>query len=346
MRVVLVGSGQRPIPPVGYGGVERTIAEFADALRRAGDEVIVINEVYPTRTGEYRFSSHLASYRTTLESGIVHAHTPVVANRLASMGIPFVYTTHSRHWFARDRLTERWGFRLERRAVRRAAATVVLTDRVRAIVLDAMQKNPPTGPVVTIPLGVDTARFSPGPTAGDPAVVLGVGAVIPVKRWHLAAEALAGTPLRLRLVGPTPDAGYATTSRNSGPVDLVGEVTDSDLPRQYREAAFVVHPSRAELFPGAVAQAMASGKAVVGTPAVGSLVEDGRSGLLIEEGLHDAMVASLRKAMLRLAGDAGLRSSLGRAAREVALERFDWVSVVEAHHALYQTIGLARPLPH
>ena len=339
VRVVLVGSGQRPIPPTGYGGVERTIAEFAAALRRAGDEAIVINEVHPSRTGEYRFAAHLGHYRSTLESAIVHAHTPVIANRLARARIPFVYTTHSRHWFVRDRWSERWGFRLECRAVRRAAATVTPTDALRATVLDALRKLPPPGPVVTIPLGVDTARFSPGPSPGDPHVVLGVGAVIPVKRWHLAAQALVGTPLTLRLVGPTPDAEYAAGVRSSGPVELVGEVPDTDLPQLYREASFVVHPSRAELFPGVVVQAMATGKPVVGAPAIRPVIDDGWTGLIIEEGSTPAMVDSLRAAMLRLSEDDGLRASLGAAARRAAEERFDWAPIVEAHRALYRSVG-------
>ncbi len=339
MHVVLVGSGQRPIPPTGYGGVERAIAEYAAALRRSGDEAIVINEVHASRTAEYRFASHLGRYRSTLTSAIVHAHTPVVANRLARAGIPFVYTTHSRHWFARDRWTERWGFRLECRAVRRAVATVAMTEVVRATVLETLRTAPPLGPVVTIPLGVDTERFSPGPSTGDPRIVLGIGAVLPVKRWHLAAEALVDTSLTLRLVGPVVDREYAARVRKSGPVEIVGEIADADLPRLYREASFVVHPSRVELFAGVVAQAMASGKPVVGSLAVRPLIDDGRTGLIIEEGSEPAMVASFRAAALRLSADDGLRSSLGAAARRTAEERFNWGSVVEAHRALYRSVG-------
>ena len=38
MRILLIGGGVQPIPPTGYGGVERVLADFQTALLAAGHE--------------------------------------------------------------------------------------------------------------------------------------------------------------------------------------------------------------------------------------------------------------------------------------------------------------------
>lgn len=340
MRVALVGSGMRPIPPPGYGGVERTIAEFADALRRSGDEVAIVNSVYPGRTGEYRFARDLSGRRHEFRERVVHAHTPVVANQLGRLRLPFAYTTHSRHWFVREGLSQRFGYRLERRAVARASATVAVSEIVREQILREL-RAPPPGPLVTIPLGVDLAHFTSGGRDGDPLVAVGVGAIVPVKRWELAARALAGTSFRLRLVGPQPDPDYARRVRSSGPVELLGELSEEALLEEYRRASVLVHPSRVELFPGVVAQAMSCGRAVIGTPPVAAIVEAGRTGAIVPDGSESEIVEGLRAAVLRFQRDPELAIAWGHAGRVRAEREFDWANVVAAHHRLYAAAGLA-----
>ena len=53
---------------------------------------------------------------------------------------------------------------------------------------------------------------------------------------------------------------------------------------------------------------------------IGDVIEDGVSGLLLEPGSVDELVAAIEK----LAGDAELRERLGRAARATVLERYTW----------------------
>ncbi len=212
MRVALVGTGVQAIPPVGYGGVERTIAEFAGALRAAGHEPVVLNRVRHGRSvDEYLFSLSVPALVRASRPDVVHASTPVVANRLALARIPFVYTSHSRHWFERSGGRQRFGYWLERRAVARARATVALTARLRAEIAGSV---PSAGDRLTvIPIGVDTDRFRPDPSARTGRVALGVGVVVPMKRWELAAQAARSAGWSFRLVGPTPDPG---TPRRSG----------------------------------------------------------------------------------------------------------------------------------
>lgn len=346
VRVLLVGTGARPIPPTGYGGIERTIADLSTALASLGVETSVLNEVHPGRLAEYRFASRLRAHLAELSSSVVHAHTPVVAARLRKLSVPYVYTTHSRHWFIVSGPTQRWGLRLERRAVSTARAAIALTDTVRSRIESSYPAARRPTNLTTVGLGVDLERFRPTTDSGDPKVALGVGALIPSKRWDVAARSLEGTGIRLRLIGPAHDPGYAERLRGFEGVELVGEVPDAELVSELRAAGFLLHPSAAELFPAVVAQAMAVGRPVVGFRPIADLVRDGENGLIVSTtpGGDSESVHGLREAAVRLSHDDALRTSLGRAGRSRALQEFDWRSVAEAHRAIYlRAAGLATP---
>lgn len=348
MQVVLVGTGVEPIPPTGYGGVERSLAEYAEALRRAGRSVRIVQTVRRRRSiDEYWFAWELGSLTLRPGEEVLHASTPVVANRLAQRHLPYVYTTHSRHWFQTTSLTDRWGAFLERRAVAHSFTTVALTPRLAdAIAQRLPERSRPPTPV--IPLGVDSDRFRPADAPGDPTIALGVGAVIPAKRWEVAAAALRGTRIRLHLAGPTPDPALARRISGSGPVDLLGEISDDRLLREYQGAGMLLHPSGVELLPGVVLQAFACGLPVLGGPALAGLVRDGVDGRLLpgpDPTAPGREVDRWRAAAVALAESDESRRAWGRAARDRARTEFDWGSVVERHLPIYERLLRASGLP-
>ena len=339
MRITLVGTGVQAIPPVGYGGVERTIAEFADALRSAGHAPVVVNRVRHGRSvDEYLFSLSVPAMVRAARGDVVHASTPVVANRLAMAGIPFVYTTHSRHWFARAGARQRFGFWLERRAVARARATVALTDVLRSEI--ARRVPSAAHRLAVIPIGVDAARFRPDPAARTGRVALGVGVVAPMKRWEVAAAAAGDAGWTFRLLGPTPDASYAERVRAAGPsVELLGEVTDDELRREYARADVLVHPSRVEVLAGAVLQGLSAGLPVLGADPVAGLVDPGRTGWTSPPGADDAALRAFFADRLRALSDDGVRRTMSAAARATAETKYAWASVVRAHLELYERVA-------
>lgn len=345
MRILLLGTGIQPIPPTGYGGVERTIAEYARALRAAGHEPQIVQQVRRRRSiDEYWFARTLPRLLAPTSYDVLHASTPVVANRLAGMRRPFVYTSHSRHWFERDRLGARWGYFLEKRAVGRSAATVALTERLR----DRMRRDVarPPAELVTIPIGVDTDRFRPDRAQRTGHVALGVGVIAPFKRWELAAAALKGSGAELRVVGPIADPSYAERLRSAGDrVTLLGEIDDERLRAEYAHADLYVHPSRVELLAGVVLQALSAGLPVIGASPVAGLAEEGVSGWSAPEGADEVAITEfLRGRAADLLGDPGLRARMSDAARLRAQRAFSWESVVAAHLALYERLGRAGAL--
>lgn len=341
MRVVLAGTGVYAIPPTGYGGVERTIDELGRALTRAGATVSVVNVVRRGRSiDEYWFARELPRLLRDRPYDILHASTPAVANRLAFSGLPYVYTTHSRHWFLRSGLRQRWGFYLERRAVARSRATIALTERLRRQIVASVGGRLPA-PSRVIPIGVDTERFRPEPARRTGDRALGVGVVARIKRWEVAARAAGEAGAQLTILGPVQDRSYAEELRAIGPhVHLEGEVPDARLREAFGESDVLLHPSRVELLAGVVLQGLAAGLPVVGADPVADLLRAGTTGFAAPPELSDAELTRFFAGSVRqLLSDRALREGMGRAARREAEERFSWPVVARAHLELYRELA-------
>ena len=137
----------------------------------------------------------------------------------------------------------RW---LERWALRHASALSVCNSEAGRI---CERKGFP-GAATLIPLGVDTERFSPGSEPARPAPVIGyVGRLEPHKGVDVLLEALAdvdGAVLRVAGAGPEESRLRARTTALSldDRVELVGSLTQEQLPGFYRGLDVLVVPSR------------------------------------------------------------------------------------------------------
>lgn len=332
VRVALVGSGVLPIPPPGWGAVERAIDGLARGLRSLGADVTVVNrDGHGRPRDEYGFALRLGSYLGKGPWDVVHASTPVVANRLAFSGRPYVYTSHSRHWFGTSGVSQRWGYWLERRATARAARAIALTPDVARRIAEEVGPSV-AGRTRVVPNGIDASRFKPNWAARTGHEILGVGAVHRRKRWDVAVRVVAGVEgARLTIVGPVQDPAYADELRHLlGPDRLVlaGEVPDAALAQRYAASDVFLLSSTSELMSIAVMEAMAAGLPVVGTRAIASLVTEGTTGLTVDAGLPDqALASALRGPVSRLVSDPGLARRMGEAGRSHALAHWDWPAV-------------------
>jgi len=198
--------------------------------------------------------------------------------------------------------------------------------------------------------GVDTLRFSPGPSDGRErlripasAHVIGfVGRLTGDKGLPELIEAFAKV-LRKRpdcyllLVGwfdAAEDAlGIELRSRIEGHPRIVCTGYVADPAPYYHLMDVMVLPSWREGFPNAVLEAAASGVPVVATTCTGSCdaVVPEVTGILVQPGY----TAAIAEALLRLICDDQLRSQMGAAARRWAVEHFDQRRVLEAMVAHY-----------
>ncbi|MDR7418499.1 MAG: glycosyltransferase family 4 protein [Armatimonadota bacterium] len=190
--------------------------------------------------------------------------------------------------------------------------------------------------ITVIPNGVDARAFLNGAsgararlraeagTGPDDVVVAHVGSFSAEKNHGTlvrAAAALraAGVPLRLWLVGDGPARGAVEAmvrdTRLADRAWLPG--VRPDIADVLAAADLLVLPSLTEGMPAVVIEAGLSRLPVVAfnVGGIDEVVQDGRTGLLVAAGDESALQA----AMTRLARDAGLRRTMGEAAREACL---------------------------
>ena len=227
--------------------------------------------------------------------------------------------------------------------VRDAAFVACIGDYARSQLMKLVEPRH-WGKLSIVRCGIDPADFLPPPAraADGPLEVLCVGRLVPDKGQELLVRAVAqlrrrGTETRLTLVGDGPDRraieALAAELGVSDAVVLAGSVSQTRVRELYREAGAFCLPSFAEGVPVALMEAMATELPVVTTRIMGipELVQDGVSGMLVAPGRVDDLVRALE----RLAGDAQLRSALGRAGRARVTERYALAEQVRRLHALF-----------
>jgi glycosyltransferase involved in cell wall biosynthesis len=345
LRVALVGTGALEIPPPGYGAVEEYIANLARELRVRGHQVEILNRRPPftdVRAREIVSAALLPADLYARAFDIVHVHSPISAEALLLTRRPFVLTSHSRHWDA-ERPLDRLRRARDRWAVRRAAGVIALTPGI-AQEFRRLRPGSPADRVVHAPFGVDTERFHPPPPGTERAGVIGLGVVVPHKRFDILAAASARAGLPASVIGRIADPSVVERARALLPgIRFLGEVERTRLPDLLAAARIFVHPSDSELASVATVQAMACGLPVVGSDQVSALVQHGETGFLVDHRLpFEERVAQTAEHVRRLATDEGLWRSFSECARAHALSEHAWSAVARTVEGLYRALAPPR----
>jgi glycosyltransferase involved in cell wall biosynthesis len=196
------------------------------------------------------------------------------------------------------------------------------------------------------PPGVEP-QFTPGGVRSADPLVVAVGRLVPVKRFHLLIEALVAVkPLFPRLRAVIAGEGYERPAleellhRHAAHswISLPGYVADDDLVDLYRSAWVVASTSLREGWGMTVTEAGACRTPAVATRIAGhqDAVVDGQTGILVED--HDDLVGALRAIL----GDDALRQHMGTAAAQHAAH-FTWDATARGALAALGARSLARP---
>jgi len=339
----------------------------APSRQALGPRANVLRVGLPVRRVRQLWAAPAAALAPLLarRADLVHAHLgedlavlPLAFLAARRRRLPVVVTVHAspahtvRARDARTALVVGLGGPIERWAERRAAATIVLTERMA----DRVASVAGSDRVRVMRRGVDRGAFAaPGPDpfpglTGRPRVVF-LGRLARSKGVDTLVEAAARlrTPgVQVVLVGDGPARGSveaAVRRRGLGDrVHITGFVPHHRTPAVLAAADLLVLPSVYEELGTVLVEALQ-----VGLPAVASrvggipeVVEHEVSGLLVPPG--DA--AALAAAMDRVLGDPAVAARLAAGARERAAD-YDWELVADAVRALYDEVAprLAPAVP-
>jgi glycosyltransferase involved in cell wall biosynthesis len=317
----------------------RFVADAVEALRTRGVSVQVVAPELrgeggvvakltraPWRAPGFVVRSVRALRRADVD--LVHAHWLLSGVVAALARKPFVLTLHGSG--SAGRLSD---LELARRApwlvgaiVRRARVVIAVSEALAEAAVQCGARD-----VRVIPNGIEIP--AQGPERDDAHRVLYAGRLSHEKGIDVLARACDG--LELVVAGDGPLRAVVPHA--------IGFVSATELAELYRRATVVVCPSRSEGFGVVCAEAMAHGRPVVATAVGGlqELVDDGRTGLLVEPENPQA----LRAAIDRLLADEDLRRRLGEAARADVAARFAWETVAAATIAAYHdAAGHAAPV--
>lgn len=186
----------------------------------------------------------------------------------------------------------------------------------------------------------------PGETIAVPRIAA-AGDLISLKGFDILIRALGrmrtkGKPFDLVLMGKGPEQNSLTALvQQCGITDLVrflGSV--EDVPAEMRKTHLLVHPSRSEGLSNTVLEGMAEGLPVIVTKvgAISEIVEDGKSGFLVNPGNEEDLV----KALERLHEDHGLRAKMGAAGLAFVRSNCSVERVVEQYESFYRSIMLGN----
>lgn len=189
------------------------------------------------------------------------------------------------------------------------------------------------------PKAVDAERFHPRHrseamrdrlSGGDPGsrLVVYAGRVSFEKRVDVLAEAakLLRNEAQFAVVGDGPALDWLKAEVEGTGTVFTGFLDGDDLAAAYASGDVFAFPSDSETLGFAALEAMAAGVPVVAARAGGipHVVDDGRTGILVEPGSAEALAAGIR----RISRDADLAERLTTAGRQEA-ERWSWTASAE-----------------
>jgi len=352
------------------GGMEAVVGKLASEFHSAGHEVLVLAKLARSEQPMPELGYEVGRYRRTRSNlyflgpasralrkeharrnfDIIHCHSIypngyVAAKLKAKLRSAVVVTCHggdlrrfSRKLLARHRL--RWT------ALQADATTCVSAGLKQS--LDNLVGM--TTQACVIPNGVDPAVAPPdrpceafSELAKSP-FLLTLGRLHRYKGLDVLLNALAImqndglTPPTVVIAGEGKEGdnlrSLAKTLGVNDSVHFVGNVQGNNKSWLLANCLFFLQPSRQEGMPLTVLEAMAYGKAVLGTKITGTeeLVTDGLNGALVSP--EDA--GSLAKAICRLTPGGTLRE-LGKHAKSLA-QRMSWHSIAERYLELFEGI--------
>lgn len=234
---------------------------------------------------------------------------------------------------------------LVRRALRTARR---ITASSRFLLEQTAQFEPSVSDrLVYIPFGIDIGHGAKETRPGDDLVrIIFAKQFFPVYAPEMVLRAFASAcrrnpGIRLQMIGGGPLGDKLRRAAEILDVSASVEIRDWVEMTEARHLIYrsdiMVMPSRTESFGVAALEATSAGIPVIATRVGGipEIIEDGRNGILIATDDETA----LSQAILRLAGDAGLRRRMGEEGKKIAAEKYNFADCLDRMENLYRQVA-------
>jgi glycosyltransferase involved in cell wall biosynthesis len=295
LKIAVVAPPWFAVPPTGYGGIELVVSLLADGLAEAGHDVTLfasgdsltkgkLAAVFPTAPSELIGRSlpdlrhTLACYERADEFDVINDHTGMLGAALGGLvDTPVLHTVHGP---------------LDIREAQEVYGRIAkVAPRVGLISISENQRKPmPDLPwAATIPNAIDLSIYPCKPHPGE--YLLFLGRMSPDKGAHRAIAVAMGLGVPLKIAGKRREvkerqyfAEFVEPHIGHG-VEYLGEVTHGEKVELLQDARATLFPIEwEEPFGLVMIESMACGTPVIATRhgAVPEVIEDGRSGIIVE----------------------------------------------------------------
>ena len=296
---------------------------------------------------EYPFLPELPSELELIKPDVVHGESHLFLPSLQALrqanysNLPFIVTIHgvsARRSLAIN-LAQKTYLQIIGRVFKSADRIICLTGSDAE---EIVKFGFPLEKIRLVPNAVDTARFSPCNDQNEN-LVGWVGRFVPEKGLEHLVEAakIVGSTfdnVKFLLIGYGPlKTKIMKLAKDEGLLDksiFFGDCMSRDeIAKILGKASIFAFPSLKEGLPLSVLEAMACGLPVVGFDISGvrDLVCHGETGLLVQP--RDSR--ALAGAILYLLNDNSLKRKFGRRARQLAIEKYDWKTVLKSLENVY-----------
>jgi autotransporter strand-loop-strand O-heptosyltransferase len=245
MKIANITPGILPIPPNGWGAIEKIIWENHLNLQKLGHESIIcyLNDVPP-------------------DADVVHIHVANLANEAHERGIPYYFTMHD-HYSYMNGKNSIW-FEQNMTAIRNA---------IRAFVPAKYLVDYFEGVPEYFSHGVNTEYFTPTPKEQHRLLCVGNNgysnnSAADRKGFGFAIEAAKLLNLPITVAGPSNNKNYFESNpANYNKLTVLYDLNEEQLREVYKEHTIFIHPSELEAgHPNlTLLEALSCGLPVVGT---------------------------------------------------------------------------------
>jgi glycosyltransferase involved in cell wall biosynthesis len=284
------------VPPSGYGGIEWIVALLADGLVEAGHDVTLFASgdsrtkarlayVYPEAPSQWIGRSHwelrhaLACYGDPVEFDVINDHTGMLGVAMSGLvETPVVHTVHGPMDGEPGEMYEQ-------------LATLVPNLHLISISLNQRRPKPELPWLANCPNALDLSVYPCKPHTGD--YLLFLGRMSPDKGCHRAIAVAMEREVPLKIAGKMQEPKerayfeeFVEPHLGIHGIEYLGEVSHGMKVELLQDARATLFPIEwEEPFGLVMIESMACGTPVIASNrgAVPEVIEDGRSGIIVED---------------------------------------------------------------